>query len=170
MTRQSQDYDAAEKGLYNGKHNCIVLPAHAHIEYSTSQDVEALRSPMSPIHQGITPSSSLPMLALPRPTMNRTTNATVTDTAVLKPAPPKKKISRWILFQLRFNMYRRFFVFVVLLNMTGLIMAALGRFAYAENHIGALVLGNLLVAVLMRNELFLRLLYMIAIYSLRDVS
>lgn len=170
MARRSQDYDSAEKGLYKERNNCIVLPAHVHIEYSTLQDVEALRSPMSPIHQGTTPNSSLPMLALPRPTLTKSTNATVTDTAVLKPAPPKKKISRWILFQLRFSMYQKFFVFVVLLNLTGLIMAALSRFEYAENHIGALVLGNLLVAVLMRNELFLRLLYMIAIYSLRDVS
>jgi len=48
-------------------------------------------------------------------------------------------------------------------------MASLGRFSYAENHLGALVLGNLLCAILMRNELFLRVLYMIFIYGLRSV-
>jgi hypothetical protein len=49
-------------------------------------------------------------------------------------------------------------------------MCALGHFPYAENHIGYLVLGNLLFAVLMRNELFLRFLYLVAIYGLRPVS
>lgn len=83
---------------------------------------------------------------------------------------PRPKVSRWILFQLWFNPYRKFFTFVMLLNMTGIIMAALGRFRYADHHLGALVLGNLLLAVLMRNELFLRFLYTIAIYGLRSVG
>ncbi|KAG4440802.1 hypothetical protein IFR05_003730 [Cadophora sp. M221] len=83
-------------------------------------------------------------------------------------ANPRPRVSRWILFQLWFNPYRKFFTFVMLLNMTGIIMAALGRFRYADHHLGALVLGNLLLAVLMRNELFLRFLYTIAIYGLRS--
>jgi hypothetical protein len=49
-------------------------------------------------------------------------------------------------------------------------MAALHHFPYAENHLGALALGNLLCAIIMRNELFLRILYLIAIYGLRSVS
>jgi hypothetical protein len=49
-------------------------------------------------------------------------------------------------------------------------MAALNRFPYAEKHLGALVLGNLLCAILMRNELFLRFLYLIAIHGLRGVG
>ena len=166
MSDRSRDYDDAEKGLYDNTKDLVAIPSHVHIEYSTAKDVEALKSP---IHEGITPSSSVPMLALPRPTLPGPKSATIPDNAILKPAPPKKKISRWILFQLWFNMYRKFFAFTVLLNLTGLIMAALGRFDYAENHIGALVLGNLLFAVLMRNELFLRVLYMIAIYGLRSV-
>lgn len=84
--------------------------------------------------------------------------------------PQKPKPSRWILFQLWFNTYRKFFTFVTLLNLTGIILAACNRFPYAENHLGALVLGNLLCAVLMRNELFLRFLYIISIYGLRSVS
>src|SRR5690606_2344651 len=56
-----------------------------------------------------------------------------------------------------------------LLNLAGIILAALGRFPYAEKHLGALVLGNLLMAILMRNELFLRFLYLISIYGLRSV-
>jgi hypothetical protein len=84
--------------------------------------------------------------------------------------PPNSKISRWILFQLWFNTYRKFFTFVTLLNLTGIILAARGRFKYAEDHLGALVLGNLLTAILMRNELWMRFLYLIAIYGLRSVS
>jgi hypothetical protein len=57
-----------------------------------------------------------------------------------------------------------------LLNLAGIIMAALGRFPYAENHLGALVLGNLLMAILMRNELWFRFMYLVAIYGLRSVS
>jgi hypothetical protein len=48
-------------------------------------------------------------------------------------------------------------------------MAALGHFKYAENHTGALVLGNLLLAIMMRNELWMRFLYLVAIYGLRSV-
>lgn len=92
---------------------------------------------------------------------------------VEKPAPapkPKSKASRWIRFQLWFNTYRRFFTIVTILNLVGIIMAALDRFDYAKNHLGAIVLGNLLTAVLMRNELFIRSLYTVFIYAFRGVS
>lgn len=82
---------------------------------------------------------------------------------------PQQKISRWTLFQLWFNSYRKFFIFITLLNLTGIILATLNRFPYADNHLGALVLGNLLCAILIRNELFLRFLYTISIYGLRSV-
>ncbi|RKU47117.1 hypothetical protein DL546_004670 [Coniochaeta pulveracea] len=87
---------------------------------------------------------------------------------VKKPAKAKQKVSRWILFQLWFNTYKKFFTFVTLLNLVGITMAALGRFRYANEHLGALVLGNLLMAILMRNELFLRCLYIVAIYGLKS--
>lgn len=86
-----------------------------------------------------------------------------------RPERPQQNISRWILLRLWFNMYRKFFIFITLLNLTGIIMATLNRFPYATNHLGALVLGNLLCAILFRNELFLRLLYTISIYGLRSV-
>jgi hypothetical protein len=57
---------------------------------------------------------------------------------------------------------RKFFTLVIILNGVGIILAAVGKFEYATNHSGALVLGNLLCAVMMRNELFLRFLYLIA--------
>lgn len=48
------------------------------------------------------------------------------------------------------------------LNIVGIVLAAIGRFPYADYHAGAFVLGNLVAAVLFRNELFLRFLYLVA--------
>ena len=137
------------------------LPPFANEDQKAQIRVDTHLSPISPIYEGITPSSSVPVLSL-------SAGGQVTKAPAPDPAA-KKRPSRWILFQLWFNTYKKFFTFVTLLNLAGIIMAALGRFRYAENHLGALVLGNLLCAILMRNELFLRLLYMIAIYGLRSV-
>ncbi|KAF8714714.1 hypothetical protein RHS03_00117, partial [Rhizoctonia solani] len=82
--------------------------------------------------------------------------------AQAKSKPPKIEASLWIRFNLFFNTYRKFYTFVVTLNGIGIVLAGIGRFEYAVNHSGALVLGNLLCAVMMRNELFLRFLFLIA--------
>jgi hypothetical protein len=169
VSQQSQqdgshsDFDDAEKGLYEKPQSLAVLPPRAHIDQRIF--IDSIFSPLSPIHEGITPSSSVPVLSLSWPAGWKPTNP---EPAVKKPARPKQKISRWILFQVWFNTYRKFFTFITLFNLTGMITTALGRFPYAENHLGALVLGNLLAAILMRNELFLRFLYTIAIYGLRS--
>ncbi|THH33074.1 hypothetical protein EUX98_g1158 [Antrodiella citrinella] len=76
-------------------------------------------------------------------------------------AKPKRRVSRWVAFQLWFNTYRKFFCIVVALNGTGLLLAALNIWKYPRQYTGAFVLGNLLFAILMRNELFGRLLYLI---------
>lgn len=163
----SQDIDDAEKGFYTSSTQSLPeSPPEAHLSEKALVSVEALPSPLSPVHEGITPSTSVPILSI--------TGATVTKPSAPQPAPkkpvqPKKKISRWTLFRLWFNTYRQFFTFITLLNLVGMILAGVGRFPYAQNHIGALVLGNLLFAVLMRNELLLRILYTIAIYGLRSV-
>lgn len=142
-----------------------MLPPLAHVEKKTQIHVEThMLTPISPIYEGITPPASAPVLSLSWTAGGKAeegTSSTVPDRAAMK--------RRWILFQLWFNTYRKFFTFVTLLNLAGIIMTALGRFPYAENHLGALVLGNLLCAILMRNELFLRFLYIIAIYGLRSV-
>ena len=164
----SQDFDDAEKGLHDNTQSLVALPPLAHIDQRTLIYIDSLLSPISPIHEGITPSSNVPVLCLSWPAGWQPTDATVTNLAAKKTARPKRKISRWILFQVWFNTYRKFFTFITLLNLAGMIMAALGRLPYAENHLGALVLGNLLCAILMRNELFLRFLYTIAIYGLRS--
>jgi hypothetical protein len=154
----SQDVDDAEKGIYDNSQSLSVLSSSAKGDQKTQVYVDSCVSPSSSIVEDITPASSVSVLSLSTPPGEKTTNA--------KKLP---KRSRWILFQLWFNTYRKFFIFVTLLNLTGIIMAALGRFRYAENHLGALVLGNLLCAILFRNELFLRFLYIIAIYGLRSV-
>jgi len=112
---------------------------------------------------------------------------TAHPTAVQKvPQPPTKsayrKASRWILFQLWFNTYRyvapspdplrkghllhfhpprKLFTLVISTNIAGIICAMTGRWNHPRNYSGACVLGNLLLAILMRNELFGRFLYLI---------
>ncbi|KAE9408745.1 hypothetical protein BT96DRAFT_873394 [Gymnopus androsaceus JB14] len=82
----------------------------------------------------------------------------------LKPAPrpaPRPKTSRWIRFQLWFNTYRKFFVLVVTLNVIGLVLAAADVWHYPRIYTSAFILGNLQVALLVRNELFGRFLYLL---------
>ncbi|KAF8497085.1 hypothetical protein F5888DRAFT_1613896 [Russula emetica] len=81
-------------------------------------------------------------------------------TKATPPKPPAKKVSKWILWKLWFNTYRKLFTFVVTLNMIGLVLAASGHFPYGLKWTGAMALGNLNFAVLMRNELFGRFLYL----------
>ncbi|KAB5550783.1 hypothetical protein GE09DRAFT_1239714 [Coniochaeta sp. 2T2.1] len=181
-SHSNRDFDDAEKGLYDSLRNLPPTPPPTlmakkpaiHVETSLSNFSSTCLSPgaLSPIHEGITPFSSVPVLSLAWPG-GRAADATLSrpgkpPTLTKKPDRPKPKVSRWVLFNLWFNTYKKFFTFVTLLNLAGIIMAALGRFPYAENHLGALVLGNLLTAVLMRNELLLRCLYVIAIYGLRS--
>jgi len=46
-------------------------------------------------------------------------------------------------------------------NLVGILLAALNVWVYARKYTGALVLGNLFTAILIRNELFGRILYLI---------
>ena len=47
------------------------------------------------------------------------------------------------------------------MNGIGLLLAALDIWTYPRHYTGAFVLGNLLVAILVRNELFGRFLYLL---------
>jgi hypothetical protein len=97
------------------------------------------------------------------------------------PAKNKKKAGKWTLWTLWFNMYRcmslmshlaafltllpilftrKLFTIVVALNAVGIAFAASGHFQYAEKWTRAMALGNLNCAILMRNELFGRSLYL----------
>ncbi|KAF8855045.1 hypothetical protein BDZ45DRAFT_757790 [Acephala macrosclerotiorum] len=135
-------------------------PPLAQADQKTQIRVETCLSPTPPIYGGITPSISLLELSL---SWSKGWQPPKAEVPVLTATR-----RRWIIFQLWFNTYRKFFTLVTLLHLAGIIMASLGRFPYAENHPGALVLGNLVCAILMRNELFLRFLYIIAIYGLRS--
>ena len=56
---------------------------------------------------------------------------------------------------------RKFFTFIVLLNIVGLTLAILDVWPYPRSYTDALALGNLLTAILVRNELFGRVLYLL---------
>ncbi|KAA1471260.1 hypothetical protein DENSPDRAFT_101912 [Dentipellis sp. KUC8613] len=81
--------------------------------------------------------------------------------APAKPAGKKRKqVSKWILWKIWFNTYRKLFTFVFTVNMIGIGLAASGHWPYAVRYNGAMALGNLNFAILMRNEIFGRLLYL----------
>lgn len=87
---------------------------------------------------------------------------TTKEVVAAKPKPPaKRKVSRWILWNLWFNTYRKFFTFTFSINMIGLGLAASGHWPYGAKYSGAIVVANFNVAILMRNEVFGRLLYLI---------
>ncbi|KAJ4355466.1 uncharacterized protein N0V89_003482 [Didymosphaeria variabile] len=167
-TASDSSIDDAEKGMYDSTTELMVPSPFVYLGQKRGRVFDSL-CPTSPIHEGITPLSSVPELSLLRTAASpQNSDVKVPEVAVKKPSPPKPMISRWILFNLWFNTYRKFFILVTLLNLTGIVLAALNRFPYAENHLGALVLGNLLCAILFRNELFMRCLYFIFIYGLRS--
>ncbi|KAF5383475.1 hypothetical protein D9757_006122 [Collybiopsis confluens] len=80
--------------------------------------------------------------------------------AAPKPATTRPKISRWIKFSLWFNTYRKFFLLTVIINVVGLVLAAAGVWQYPREYTSAFILGNLQTALLVRNELFGRFLYL----------
>ena len=56
------------------------------------------------------------------------------------------------------------------LNGVGLLLAILNIWTYPRRYTGAFILGNLLFAILMRNELFGRLLYLFVNKAFAKVS
>lgn len=56
---------------------------------------------------------------------------------------------------------RKFFTIVMSFNLTALALAIAGVWDYPRRYTGAMVLGNLYTAILIRNELFGRFLYLI---------
>ncbi|KAK3291011.1 uncharacterized protein B0H64DRAFT_349792 [Chaetomium fimeti] len=156
-------------------------PQWSHHEQALPQGTAVSSTAMDDAEKGIYDNTAaLPVITTPPPAYIDEKKAiqtvSTTDGTVTPPTPPaapakkpaKPKPSRWILFQLWFNTYRKFFTFVTVLNLVGIAMAAADKWDYARDHLGALVLGNLLMAVLMRNEMFLRFLYIISIYGLRS--
>ncbi|KAJ7219073.1 hypothetical protein GGX14DRAFT_589811 [Mycena pura] len=133
----------------------------------STEKVDSTASPAySDAEKGVLDSLPVQLSHFP---VEKNTGALLTEvrrehTAVAKPTSkpkPKKHVSKWILWKIWFNTYRKFFTFVFTLNMVGIGLATSGHFPYAVNNTGALVLGNLNFAILMRNEVFGRFLYLI---------
>lgn len=161
----NREFNDAEKGQYDNSgmalaplskvypsdkadgHLTAFPPVHEGNIWSATQST-------SSFHNSCKSNSSLPILPKQK----------------ITPTPPKKQEPRKsTLFVLWFNTYKRLFTFVVTLNLVGIILTSVGKFQYAQDHLGSMVLGNLLFAILMRNELFFRILYMAFIYGLRSV-
>jgi hypothetical protein len=151
----SQEVDV-EKGLGDVLENLPTRPTPAHL--ATNSTTSIITESHAPQTLPTGPKKSLP-----------TPNNDVTKSIPRPLDSTDECTSRWILFHLWFNTYRKFFVLCASLNLAAMIAAGLGHFPYAVEHSGAMVLGNLLFAVLVRNELFLRFLYLVTIYGLRSV-
>ncbi|KAH9977208.1 hypothetical protein BGW80DRAFT_1456530 [Lactifluus volemus] len=127
-------YDVAEKGN-----------AEAHVEQINSTTLDEKRVDSAVVVSGVIPPNK----------------EAVAQPPAKVPAKVSVKVSKWILFSLWFNTYRKLFTFVFTFNVVGLSLAASGHFPYAVRRTGAMALGNLSVAILMRNELFGRFLYLV---------
>ncbi|PCH38375.1 hypothetical protein WOLCODRAFT_97002 [Wolfiporia cocos MD-104 SS10] len=74
--------------------------------------------------------------------------------------PARRKPSKWILWTLWFNTYRKLFTVTFTVNMIMFGFAVSGHWHYAIKYGGAMAVGNFNVAILVRNEIFGRLLYL----------
>ncbi|KAD3068803.1 hypothetical protein R6Q59_017197 [Mikania micrantha] len=84
---------------------------------------------------------------------------------VSKPiAKPKgSRLSVILLDQGLFTVYKRLFMVCLVVNITGLTLAATGHFPYARNHATVFSIGNLLALTLCRSEAFLRVVFWLAV-------
>lgn len=81
--------------------------------------------------------------------------------ALVKQRPVlSRPVGRWVKFLVWFNTYRKFFIVAMTLNLVGLFLTIAGVWDYPRRYTGALVLGNLQAAILVRNELFGRFLFL----------
>ncbi|KAH7889767.1 hypothetical protein F5I97DRAFT_1924289 [Phlebopus sp. FC_14] len=136
-------------------------PAYSDAEKGTLE----VRSPQLAANADLSKSEKKPVDLEVFPVQSLKKDAPVSPSNVAKPppAPPKPtkmKISKYVIFIIWYNSYRRFFTVIFTLNFIALGFAAAGLWPYALKYPGALVVGNLNFAVLMRNEIFGRLLYL----------
>lgn len=161
---------------YNHNHQHDSTTQEVDVEKGLSTELECLPKRPTAAYLATNPTTSvvtqghqpqtlptLPEESIPAPYRE------VTKSIPIPSNPTDERTSRWTLLHLWFNTYRKFFVLCTSLNLAAMIAAGLGHFAYAVQNSGAMVLGNLLFAVLVRNELFLRFLYLVTIYGLRSV-
>ncbi|KAJ8761384.1 hypothetical protein K2173_001515 [Erythroxylum novogranatense] len=81
-----------------------------------------------------------------------------------KPSPKKEsRLSIILLDQGLFTVYKRLFVVCLTLNLTGLVLAATGKFPYARNRAALFSIANILTLTLCRSEAFLRVVFWLAV-------
>ncbi|XP_028774888.1 adenylate-forming reductase 03009-like [Neltuma alba] len=85
----------------------------------------------------------------------------------VQPSKPARKsgsrLSIILLDQGLFTVYKRLFVLSLILNITGLVLAATGHFPYARNRAALFSIGNILALVLCRSEAFFRVVFWLSV-------
>ncbi|KZV44742.1 hypothetical protein F511_34432 [Dorcoceras hygrometricum] len=76
---------------------------------------------------------------------------------------PKARLSVILLDQGLFTIYKRLFLVCLVLNTTGLVLAATGKFPYARNRAALFSIANIFALVLCRSEAFLRIVFWLAV-------
>ncbi|EXM18457.1 hypothetical protein RAB80_004022 [Fusarium oxysporum f. sp. vasinfectum] len=160
----NREFNDAEKGQHDN--SGMALAPLSKVYPSDKADGHLTAFP--PVHEGNMWSATQSTSSFHN-SCNSNSSLPILPKQKITPPPPKKQEPRKsTLFVLWFNTYKRLFTLVVTLNLVGIILTSVGQFQYAQDHLGSMVLGNLLFAILMRNELFFRILYMAFIYGLRS--
>ncbi|KAG6641356.1 adenylate-forming reductase 03009-like [Carya illinoinensis] len=80
-----------------------------------------------------------------------------------KPAQNNSRLSIILLDQGLLTVYKRLFAVCLVLNMTGLVLAATGHFPYARRRSSLFSIANILALTLCRSEAFLRIIFWLAV-------
>ncbi|KAG6419233.1 hypothetical protein SASPL_121449 [Salvia splendens] len=80
-----------------------------------------------------------------------------------KKKPPPSRLSIILLDQGLFTVYKRLFAVCLVLNITGLVLAAAGEFPYARNRAALFSIANIFALVLCRSEAVLRVVFWLAV-------
>lgn len=97
---------------------------------------------------------------VPLPSKEKDAGVTTTTQEVILSEKPTEV--RCLLHSIQYDprLSRKFFTFTFGLNMIGLVLAASGHFPYGVKYSGTIVVANFNFAILMRNEVFGRFLYL----------
>lgn len=82
------------------------------------------------------------------------------------PAPSietKSRIGTLIFEQSWFTVYKRLYLTAIVLNVIGVTLAATNHFPYAKSQAVVFAVGNIMMTVLVRNEVFLRGVYWLSV-------
>ncbi|XP_073057530.1 adenylate-forming reductase 03009 [Primulina eburnea] len=102
------------------------------------------------------------LLPLP-PTFSKRENQPPKSEAAAKKQAPNTRLSVILLDQGLFTVYKQLFVVCLLLNITGLVLAATGKFPYARSRAALFSVANIFALILCRSEAFLRIVFWLAV-------